>query len=236
MNALYVPALLVAFLLTLLELTEVVVLVFALGADQPGIRHGAVGAASGTGVVAAFALGAGALLLAFPRGDLLLGSAVVLAAFGGFLFRSTLRTYRRQRAAAQSGTSPSPPRPVAQFAGGFSVGAVEATEAVVVLLALTAAGYGTSALVGALAAGGVLAVATALVHEKVRRIKTAWLKLGGTSLLFTFAVFWAGEAYRIPWPGTDLFLVPLFIASAAAVRGFLELALRRRDRRSTPAT
>ncbi|HYB77667.1 MAG TPA: hypothetical protein VEE83_03170, partial [Thermoplasmata archaeon] len=95
----YLPALAAAFLITVLEMTEVVALVFALAADHSTVRHGALGAVGGTSLVAAIALGFGAVLIAFPRDYLLWGSAVVLAAFGIFLFRSTLRTYRRRRAA-----------------------------------------------------------------------------------------------------------------------------------------
>ena len=236
MLTLYGPALLVAFLITLLEMTEVVALVFALSADHHTVAHGASGAVSGTAVVACIALGFGALILAFPHDDLLWASAIVLLGFGVFLFRSTLRTYRRTRL----GPSPAPvghsrERSAVQFAGGFSVGAVEATEAVVVLLAIAAAGYGFSAIVGAVSAGLVLVVATALVHERIRRIKVPLLKLGATSLLFTFAVFWTGEALGVAWPGSDLILVPLFVLALAAMRGSVELGLRRTRPAPPPA-
>ncbi len=228
MVAFYGPALLVAFLITLLEMTEVVVLVFALSAGERSIAHGAWGAVSGTALVAAVALGFGALLLAFPRDDLLWASAALLAGFGAFLFRSTLKTYRRAR-----GLLPAPPgaagevHRAVQFAGGFSVGAVESTETVIVLIALAAAGYGLDALVGAVAAGAVLVIATALVHERIRRFKVPLLKLAATSLLFTFAVFWFGEAANYAWPEGDLVLLPLFVLALILVRAALSVALRR---------
>lgn len=224
MVEIYFPALVAAFLITVLEMTEVVALVFALAADHATVRHGALGAVGGTAVVAAIALGFGALLIAFPRNYLLWGSAIVLAAFGVFLFRSTLKTYRRRR--APSGPAPSKGHSAAQFAGGFSVGAVEATETVIVLLALAAAGYGFSALIGAVV-GGVLLVAVALVvHERIRRIKVPWLKVGGTSVIFAFAVFWGGEAAGVSWPGGDLILVPLVAAGLLLVRGGVSLVMR----------
>lgn len=224
---LYVPALVVAFLITLLEMTEVVALVFALSADRSSVRPAALGAVGGAVLVAAIALGFGAILVAFPRSYLLWVSAAVLAAFGGFLYRETVRAYRRSRlpasAAAPAGSAG---HRVAQFGGGFSVGAVETTEAVIVLLALAAAGYGLSALVGALVGAAVLVVAAALVHDRIRRIKVPWLRLGGTSLLFSFAIFWAGEAAGVAWPGGDLVLVPLVVAVALVVRGAIALVLR----------
>ncbi len=225
---LYGPALLIAFLITMLEMTEVVALVFALSADHSTIAHGAAGAVSGTATVGLIGLGFGALLLAFPHVDLLWASAIVLLGFGAFLFRSTLKTYRRARTPpGSSGSAPPKNRAALQFAGGFSVGAVEATEAVIVLLALAAAGYGSSALVGAVVAGAVLVTATAVVHERIRRIKVPWLKLGATSLLFAFAAFWFGEAVGFAWPGSDLILLPLFVIALLIVRGALEVRLRR---------
>jgi len=226
MLGIYVPALLVAVLITILELTEVVALVFALSADVASIRHGALGAVAGIAVVGALSLAFGAAIVAFPHAYLLWASAVVLAAFGAFLFRSTLRSYRRQRAIG-SGAPASVSRPTPlQFAGGFSVGAIESTEVVVVLLALAAAGYGSSALIGAVAGGVVLVVAALLVHERIRRIKVPWLKLGATSVLLAFAVFWAGEALGFPWPGSDLVLIPLAVGFALVVRGAIGLLLR----------
>ncbi len=217
-------ALVVAFVVTMLEMTEVVALVFALGADHATLRPAASGAVAGTATVALLAIGAGAVLLAVPTALLLWGAAGTLAAFAVFLFRSTLRTYRRARAG-----SPPPIGPrghAVQFVGGFTVGAVEATEAVIVLLALTAGGQGLAAIVGAVAGGAVLVVAAFAVHERIRRIKVPWLKLGATSMVLTFATFWAGEAAGVAWPGDDLFLVPIFVIALVVVWAGIALGLR----------
>lgn len=222
----YLPALLAAFLITLLEMTEVVILVVAVSAEHPSARPGATGAVAGVGVVSLLAVGVGALLGAFAHLYLLWVSGILLAAFGIFLFRSTLRSYRRAAYPLQGN---GPPRELAgavQFGTGFTVGSVEAVEAVIVLLAITAAGYGLSALVGALAAGAILVVLALLVHERLRKVKVPWLKLLGTSMLFTFAGFWFGEALGVAWPGSDLFLVPLFILSILIVRGAVQLGMK----------
>ncbi len=195
-------------------MTEVVALVFALGSDRRALRSGAVGAASGTAVVAAIALGFGSLLIALPRDLLLLPAAIALAGFGVFLFRSTLRSYRR----AHGPSPPSPAHRSVEFAGGFSVGVVEAVEAVIVLLAIAAAGYGLSALIGAGLGGGVLLASAFVLHERIRRIKLPLLKLAATGLLFTFAVFWSGEALGVVWPYDDLSLLPLFLVAVTLVR------------------
>jgi uncharacterized membrane protein len=155
----------------------------------------------------------------------------VLAAFGVFLFRGTLRAYRR---AAHLAPAPPPTHRALQFGGGFTVGVVESTEVVVVLLALAAAGYGFTALVASVLAGALLAIVAAVVHERIRRIKVRLLRLGGTSLVLTFAVFWAGEALGYHWPGADLFLVPIVVAVGLVVWGTIQLDLRRR-RSTMPA-
>ncbi len=207
-----------ALAITLLELTEVAALVFALGAEQPSIRAAGYGAAAGTALVGAVTLAVGAVLLAIPT-DLLLGAAaVVLAAFGLFLLRSTVRAYRRAR-----GPPGAPHPPAAQFAGGFAVGSVEATEAAIVLLALAAAGFPLEALSGAIVGGALVLGIAALLHDRVRRVKVAPLKLGATALLFTFAIFWGGEALGVAFPLGDFVLLPIFVAIVLLLRGTVEL-------------
>lgn len=216
----YAPVFVPAFLITLLELTEVVALVFALSTEGRGLRHAVYGALAGVALVSAIALAAGAALDRLPPSYLLGPSAIVLGGFGVFLFRSTLRAYRRAHAAASGAASPAgPPHPVVQFGGGFSVGVVETTEAVIVLIALAAPGYGGTALLGAVVAGVLLVVLAAALHGHIRRIKVPPLKAGATALLFAFAFFWAGEALQFSWPGNDIVLLPLFVGALVAVRG-----------------
>lgn len=197
---------------------------FAFGAGSESIRSGAAGAAAGTAVVGAIALGFGAAIVALPLGWLRWAAALTLAAFGVFLFRSTLKSYRR----AHAGTAAPGLHRTLQFAGGFSVGAVETTEVVIVLIALAAGGDGSSALVGAMAGGLVLVGLAALLHERIRRIKVPLLKLFATGMLFTFAVFWAGEGAGVAWPYADLFLVPLFVGAVILVRLGIAAAESRR--------
>ena len=214
-----------AFLVTLIEMTEVVILVFALSAERSTLRTAAIGAAAGSALVGGIAAVAGGALSTIPSPALLAASALVLWAFAVFLFRSTLRTYRwsHQPTDDPSGDRGAAP---AHFAGGFSVGAVETTEAAVVLVPLAAGGQALAALLGAVAAGVTLAVAVGLVHEKIRRIKTPWLKLGATSLLVAFATLWTGEALGVAWPFGDLFLLPLFALALVLVRTGIEVSLR----------
>ena len=222
MVALSVGPFLLALLIVVVEMTEVVALVFALRGEDGSVRPGVYGAVGGTAVVVAISLGTGVLLLQLPTEYLLAGAGIALFAFGLFLFRSTLRTYRRARAGPAAGKAPAGKEERAvQFAGGFTVGAVESIEAVIVLLSLTAAGQGASAVLGAVVGGALLVGAAAVLHERVRRIKIPQLKLVATSLLFTFAAFWTGEAFRVAWPYGDLALLPLFAISLLTVAGLL---------------
>lgn len=213
------PSLLLAFGITVTEMTEVVALIFALGAEGGAFRPAAQGAVVGVAVVAGVAAVAGVGLERVPATALLAGASVVLFLFGLFLFRSTLRTYRRLRNPA----SPPPAHATSAtpFAGGFAAGAVEATETVVVLIAIVAGGQATSALLGAALAGALLVGVAFLVHERVRRVKVPTLKLAATSALFAFSAFWGSEAAGVAWPGptalTDLYLLPLFALSVLVV-------------------
>lgn len=220
-----IGAFVTALLVTVVEMTEVVALVFALAADHDTVRHGALGAAGGTAFIGVLALSVGFFLIRLPDNLLLWAATLVLFGFGLFLLRSTRRTYRRQR--LRAGGAPAPASHAGlQFAGGFSIGAVEATETVVVLLALAAGGAWFSAVLGAAVGGAVLVGVASVLHERVRRVKVPALKLGATSLLFAFAVFWAGEAARYPWPGADLILLPLFLVALVLVRGIIGLDAR----------
>jgi len=227
--ALSAGPLILAFVITVTELTEVVAIVFAVSTEADRVRTGVLGAIAGTGVVAVVALASGAALEAIPHGDFLGAAAVVLAAFGVFMFRSTLKSYRKFRDPVKAKAPAA--RHTLHFASGFSVGAVEATEAVIVLLALAAGGYGPSALVGAVAGGAILVVAALIVHERIRRIKVPTLKLGGTAMLFSFAAFWGGEAAGVGFPGTgsevDLILIPFFVVAVLAVRGAVAVLMSR---------
>jgi uncharacterized membrane protein len=216
-------ALTLAFVITLLEMTEVVALVFALRGEDDSIRHGILGATAGSVLVAAIGLISGAAITSLPEQWLLFGAAVTLLAFGVFLFRGTRRAFRRTWHPSASSGPPKGGDRAIQFGGGFTVGAVETTEAVIVLVALAAAGQGGSALVGAVAAVVCLVIAAAILHQQIRKVKIPLLRLGATSMLFTFAVFYLGEAFGVAWPLDDLFLVPLFVLAILIIRPLIGL-------------
>ncbi|HYB03192.1 MAG TPA: hypothetical protein VED17_01930, partial [Nitrososphaerales archaeon] len=101
------------------------------------------------------------------------------------------------------------------FYTGFSVGAIEAFEAAIVLVGLLPHNY-TSTLIG-LASGIIIVIAaTYLLRNQVRKVKQANMKVVVSAILLSFATFWFAETI---FPSlSDLMLVPLFVAFALIVR------------------
>jgi uncharacterized membrane protein len=99
------------------------------------------------------------------------------------------------------------------MATGFSVGAVEAFEAAIVLVALLPNDF-QSTVIGMGAGIAVVVVATYLLRNQVRKVKQANMKVVVSALLLSFAAFWFGEAFV---EVNDIALVPLFIVFALAV-------------------
>jgi uncharacterized membrane protein len=235
-------ALLISFLITVLELTEVVAIVYALGAGRSSLRPGALGSASGVAVVGAVGLVVGIGLSAIPSDYTLIVGSALLWGFGFFLLRSTVKTYfkeaKKARGIAESGGHEGDEHlsDHALFAAAFSVGMVETTEAVIVLVAVAAGGYGLEALLGFAAGAALLFTLGVVLHERIRRIKVPPLKWVGTSLLFTFAAFWAIEslvdAGRLAWPSLpygvppDVLLLPLFLMALGLVRVAVSFRVR----------
>jgi uncharacterized membrane protein len=230
-----VAALFAAFLVTVLELTEVVALVYALGASSRDMRPGVYGAFIGVAFVSLLTLGTGVAILRFASQAtfyLTVVSALILWCFGMFFFRSTVKTYYKE-ARRRNGLEVKGKKSIldevgakALFSGGFSVGCVETLEAMIVLLALSTGGFGMEAVIGFIAGGALLLVLGYLLHEQVRKIKVAPLKWFGSTMIFTFAIFWSGEALEhvgpFEWPTLltqfpDIFLVPLFVVVLVTV-------------------
>lgn len=103
----------------------------------------------------------------------------------------------------------------------FSVGAVEAFEAAIVIVGLLPNNY-YSAMSG-LVTGMVLVVVLAyILKSQVRKVKQANMKVVIAGLLLTFATFWFGEVIAKLFAITlttlnDLLLIPLFIVYALIV-------------------
>lgn len=206
------PGVLLAALgITVLELTEAAAVGLALYAES-GTPLAFAYVAAGTVVVFAPTFVVAGLVSLLPILLIRLIGGVLLLYFGLRLARSARRSVVKSR----TGGFQSEPFERGLAYTAFSVGAVEAFEASIVLVGLLPANLG-SATVGFLSGVVLVVVATYLLKSQVRRIKQASMKVVVSGLLLTFSSFWFGETIA---ELNDLLLVPLFVAFAAAVYWF----------------
>lgn len=228
-------ALLSAFFITLLEMTDVVALVYALGAGARSMRPGLVGAVGGVALVSVVAIAVGLALVGIPDALTHAVGTVIIWGFSFVLLNSTFKTYRReaQRKAGQKVQKKEHPPPEALtnrdlVVTGFAVGCGETIEAAIPLLALSATSGSSPVVVGALFAGVVIIVAAYFLHEHIKRIKIPLMKWVATSLLFAFAMLWTLETlgnltviyFPVYWGSipTDILLIPFLIFTLGMVR------------------
>ena len=85
-----------------------------------------------------------------------------------------------------------------------------------------AAGLLVPAILGALAACGLVVIVGCAVHRPLARIPENTLKFAVGVLLSAFGAFWVGEGLGFHWPGDDLAIIGIaafFLAAAAAAVG-----------------
>jgi uncharacterized membrane protein len=145
----------------------------------------------------------GRYIVYLPLDYVLAASAVILFYFGYRLLRSARRYFKRMN----KGGGGEEER--GDLAVVFTVSAIEAFEAALVLIALIPKSY-ASTLMGTLIAAAVVVVLTALIKNQVARIRLPHLKYVLSSLLFSLGTLWAMEATGLEI--TDLVLLPLFLA------------------------
>jgi uncharacterized membrane protein len=206
------PAIFLAALgITILELAETAAVSLALHA-QSGKNAVYLYAGLGTAVVFAPMFVLGALIELLPDAVVKLTAGLLLLYFAQRLARSA----RRAVLNARNGKHFHEEFHRGTMATAFSVGAVEAFEAAIVLVGLLPFGFQPTVL-GMASGIAVVAVSTYLLRDRVRKVKQADMKIAVSALLFSFATFWLGE---VVVPLDDLILVPLFLLFAAAVYRF----------------
>ncbi len=190
-----------AFGISLLELSEA----DAVTAIYQGIYRGfrpVLYALAGVLLVLVPTFTVGRYIVYLPLDYVLAASAVILFYFGYRLLRSARRYFKR---AAKGGGGEEERGDLAVV---FTVSAIEAFEAALVLIALIPRSY-ASALVGTLIASAIVIVLTALIKDQIARIRLPHLKYVLSSLLFSLGTLWAMEAVGLDV--TDLVLIPLFL-------------------------
>ena len=179
-------------------------------------KHAVFGYVSlGIVVVLVPALLLGRVIELLPLVAIQLVGGGLLLYFGLRLVRSARRTVLRGRSPAQIVTGVQKEEAEkGVFYTGFSVGAIEAFEAAIVLIGLLPHNY-TSTFIG-LASGIIIVIAsTYLLRNQVRKVKQTNMKVVVSALLLSFATFWFAETFlpRL----SDLVLIPLFGAFALIV-------------------
>ena len=203
------PAIFLAALgITTLEFTEAAAVGLALYAESG--KHAAfLYVALGSLAVLIPTVLIGSLIGLLPAVYVRLVAAVLLLYFGLRLTKSA----RRAVLSARRGGSHAEHFEKGIMATGFSVGAIEAFEAAIVLVGLLPIGF--VATLGGLTTGiALVVIATYLLRAQVRKVKQADSKVVVSALLLSFSAFWFGEVIFSP---PDLVLIPLFGGFALAV-------------------
>jgi uncharacterized membrane protein len=194
--------------ITTLEMVEAAAVGLALYADSKRAMSFIV-IALGSLVVFAPTFVVGGLLTYLPVTIIRAVGGVLLLYFGLRLVKSARRAVLKERKKQVF---------VEEFtkglaATGFSVGAIEAFEASIVLIGLLPNNFNSTAL-GFSAAIAVVIIATYVLRNHVRKVKQALTKVFVSALLLSFATFWFAEVALSP---NDLFLIPLFVMYAGIV-------------------
>jgi len=227
------PAVLAAFLSSLVEAVEALTIVLAV-ATVRGWRPAGLGAVAGLATLALIVLTLGPLLDRVPLHALQLAIGVLLLLFGmRWLRKAILRAagvipLHDEALAFATGTAALREQAhhgtrLDWLAGLASYKAMllEGLEVVFVVIAVGAGrGLLVPASIGALAACALVAAVGFAVRRPLARVPENTLKFTVGVMLSSFGVFWTGEGLGVPLPGEDLAILgfaALFLIAALAV-------------------
>jgi uncharacterized membrane protein len=203
------PAIFLAAIgITTLELAEAAAVGLALFADS-GKYSAFLYVSLGVIAVLIPTLLVGSAISLLPVVYVRIVGGVLLLYFGMRLMKSARKSVLRERA----GGSTQEEFLKGVLYTGFSVGAVEAFEASIVLVGLLPNNF-ASATLGLTGGIAIVVVSTYILRNQVRKIKQANMKVVVSALLLSFSVFWFGEAFLVL---NDLLLVPLFVVFVLVV-------------------
>ncbi len=178
--------------------------------------------------LAFFYVALGVVVVLVPT--ILIGSAISLLPFfyvkfiGGLLLLyfgiRLARSARRSVLKSRSGGFKAEEFEKGLMYTGFSVGAIEAFEAAIVLVGLIPNNF-SSTIIGIITGVVIVIVSTFVLRNQVRKVKQANMKVVVSALLLSFSAFWFSE---ILISLNDLILVPLFFLFALFVYLFANRA------------
>ncbi len=229
------PAVLTAFLSSLVEAVEALTIVLAV-ATVRGWRPAGFGAVAGLALLVLIVALLGPLLDRVPLNILQFVVGILLLLFGmRWLRKAILRAASvipLHDEASAFATESEELRDKARrhearldwFAGlaSFKAVVLEGLEVVFIVIAV-GAGHGLmgAASMGAAAACALVVGVGFAVHRPLARVPENTLKFAVGVMLSAFGVFWTGEGLGVPWPGEDLAILgfaALFLSvSLAAV-------------------
>ena len=199
------PAIFLAALgITTLELAEASAVGIALYAESRRVSA-LLAVAAGVIIIMIPTALAGSFIAKFPLVYVRLFSATLLLYFGLRLMKSARRSFRYQREGFRPKGEET--REKGLMVTAVSVGAVEAFEAAIVLVALYPNNYDSTLLGVSIGIIAVL-VFSFILHSQIRKIKQAAMKVAVSSLLLSFSAFWYVESVKAI---SDLLLIPLFV-------------------------
>ena len=231
------PLVMAAFLASLVEFTEALTIVLAVGTTR-GWRSAFTGTAFGFLFLTVLVVVFGSRLQSIPLHTIQLVIGSLLLLFGlRWLRKAILRTagvialhdedleFAKESSVLKSSLKSSLKSDLKsgpsfkQFYLGDSVAVLTAFKAVVlegvevVFIVIAMSGTASSvwpAASGAIAALFFVVILGFIVHKPLSRIPENQLKFTVGALLTTFGCFWVGESFGYPWPGEDLSLLGLF--------------------------
>ena len=206
-----------AFVGSLIELVEVLAVVFVVG-RVAGWRNALVGAGSAVGLVAVAPLVAGRGLALIPARPLELIAGAILLGFGQAWARSVTKYYGgtlkasadddvrlRERLTRNGGRGG---WDAVAMVTAFKSSLLESFEIAIVVIGLgTAGGAWVEAIGGALVASAILIFVALWLRTSLERVPVKPAKFIAATLLMGFGTYWVGEGLGFEWPGGVLFLL-----------------------------
>jgi uncharacterized membrane protein len=224
------PAMLSAFLASLVECVEALTIVLAVGAVR-GWRGALAGSFAALAVLLALVavLGPALTRIALAPVHIVVGALAlwfglrwlrkaVRRAAGTLKPRDETAAFARETARLRQAHAPATRWDGEALATSFRVTLMEGIEVVFIVLAIGASAPRLldAAILGAAAALVLVVLLGLALHRPVANIPENTLKLAVGIMLCAFGAFWLGEGVHLPWPGRDLALVALIALFAAA--------------------
>ncbi len=233
------PAVLAAFLASLVEAVEALTIILAVAAIR-GWRPALLGAGAGLAALTIGVLALGPALDRVPLYALQLTIGVLLLLFGlRWLRKAILRAagiialhdedkiFARQedQLRAQTGGDRTHLDWIAGMTS-FKAVVLEGLEVVFIVIAVGAGrGLLVPASLGAAAACALVMAIGAIVHRPLSRVPENTLKFGVGVMLSAFGLFWTGEGLGVDWPGADAAIIgfaAVFLIAGLAMANWLK--------------